>query len=159
MPGKLKVYLDTSAVSHLDQRDAPEKMGDTLRFWARAERGDFDMCLSQTTLDEVERCPEPKRGVLRGHLEDIAYELLPIGAPEVALGRRIIAAGILPPRSVNDSLHIAAALIGGCDCLVSWNFKHLANVKTVKGVREIAALEGYGGIDIVPPTMLLEAGE
>jgi hypothetical protein len=27
---KLKIYLDTSIISYLDQQDAPEKMADTL---------------------------------------------------------------------------------------------------------------------------------
>jgi len=30
---KLKVYLDTSIVSCLDQQDAPDKMNETLRLW------------------------------------------------------------------------------------------------------------------------------
>jgi len=39
---KLKIYIDTSVISHLDQHDAPEKMADTLAFWekARAEESD-----------------------------------------------------------------------------------------------------------------------
>ena len=30
---KLKVYLDTSIISYLDQKDAPEKMEETLQLW------------------------------------------------------------------------------------------------------------------------------
>lgn len=30
---KLKVYLDTSVISHLMQDDVPEKMADTKRLW------------------------------------------------------------------------------------------------------------------------------
>ena len=30
---KLKVYLDTSVISHLAQEDVPEKMTDTLKLW------------------------------------------------------------------------------------------------------------------------------
>lgn len=32
---KLKIYLDTSTISHLDAQDTPEKMSDTLRLWNR----------------------------------------------------------------------------------------------------------------------------
>ena len=30
---KLKLYLDTSVISHLDAPDTPEKMADTLALW------------------------------------------------------------------------------------------------------------------------------
>lgn len=30
---KLKVYLDTSVISHLMQEDVPEKMADTKQLW------------------------------------------------------------------------------------------------------------------------------
>ena len=30
---KIKVYLDTSVISHLLQEDVPEKMADTRRLW------------------------------------------------------------------------------------------------------------------------------
>ena len=32
---KLKVYLDTSVISHLMQEDVPEKMADTLKLWKK----------------------------------------------------------------------------------------------------------------------------
>lgn len=32
---KLKIYLDTSVISHLMQEDVPEKMADTLKLWDR----------------------------------------------------------------------------------------------------------------------------
>ena len=80
---RLRLYLDTSVISYLDQHDAPEKMQNTLALW-----------------------------------QDIQQEKI-----------------------------------------VSWNFKHMVNVKTIRGVRGIASIKGYGAIDIVQPTMLLESEE
>lgn len=40
--------------------------------------------------------------------------------------------------------------------MVSWNFKHLANVKTINKVKIVNAINWYREISIVPPTMLLE---
>ncbi len=34
---KLKVYLDTSVISHLLQEDAPGKMADTRQLWTMCE--------------------------------------------------------------------------------------------------------------------------
>ena len=65
MNRKLKVYLDTSVISHLVQEDVPEKMTDTRRLWEMFQKGIYDVCLSELTLKEVSDCPEPKRSLLR----------------------------------------------------------------------------------------------
>ena len=46
MNRKLKVYLDTSVISHLVQEDVPEKMTDTRRLWEMFQKGIYDVCLS-----------------------------------------------------------------------------------------------------------------
>lgn len=47
----------------------------------------------------------------------------------------------------------------GCDVIISWNFKHIVNVKTVKGVKIIITMEGYKDLRIYPPSALLEEDE
>ena len=53
----------------------------------------------------------------------------------------------------------AAAVVSRCDCIVSWNFKHIANIKTIRGVRAITNLKGYKPIEILSPSVLLESEE
>lgn len=64
MNEKLKVYLDTSVISHLAQEDVPEKMLNTLNLWEIFKREKYDLYLSTVTLQEIEDCPEPKRSIL-----------------------------------------------------------------------------------------------
>ena len=52
---------------------------------------------------------------------------------------------------------IASAVIADCDCIASWNFKHLINIKTICSVRAITNLEGYRPIEILSPLALLES--
>lgn len=40
---KLKVYLDTSVISHLMQEDVPEKMVDTLQLWELFREGTYGL--------------------------------------------------------------------------------------------------------------------
>ena len=63
---KLKVYLDTSVISHLYQLDAPEKMAETLALWDKFKKGGFDIYLSDVTIDEVDGCQEDKKVKLFG---------------------------------------------------------------------------------------------
>jgi hypothetical protein len=50
-------------------------------------------------------------------------------------------------------------MVSGCDILVSYNFKHLANVRIIKGVRGISSIAGYGNLEIMPASMFIEDGE
>ncbi len=154
---KLKVYLDTSVISYLSQEDAPERMKDTLELWKDFVNGKYDIYLSQVTLDEIEKCSEPKRNVLYDYLSDIEYTKLKINAEILELAQKIIDMGILTPKSYDDCQHIAAAVVNACDCIISWNFKHIVNIKTIRGIRAITNLEGYKGIDIINPSVLLES--
>lgn len=154
---KLSVYLDTSVISYLQQEDAPERMEDTLVLWKKFEANDFNIYLSQVTLNEVEQCPEPKRSILYEYLSRIDYEILTIDEEIMELAQKIIDMGILTPKSFDDCQHIAAAVVHNCDCIISWNFKHIVNIRTIRGVRAITNLEGYKDIEIVNPSVLLES--
>ena len=74
-----------------------------------------------------------------------------------SVAQQIIDMGILTKKSYDDCQHIAAAVIYGCDCIISWNFKHIVNIKTIRGMRAITNLEGYKQIEILSPSALLES--
>ncbi len=156
---KLKIYLDTSVISYLHQEDTPERMAETLKLWRQFEAGRFDVFLSRITLEELERCPEPKRGLLYDYLNKIQYFLLEVSEETLSLAQKIVDMGILTQKSFDDCQHIAVAMVYGCDCIVSWNFKHIVNIRTIRGIRAVSDLEGYKGIEIVAPAVLLEEGE
>lgn len=154
---KLKVYLDTSVISYLQQEDSPEKMKDTLSFWNKVINNEFEVYISQITLNEVEQCYEPKRSALYEYLSGIEYKVIKISEEIITLAESIIEKGILKRKSFDDCQHISAAITSGCDCIVSWNFKHIVNIKTIKGVREVTNIGGYKGVEIITPTILLES--
>lgn len=156
---KLKVYLDTSVISHLMQTDVPEKMADTLKLWDMFIKNEYDVYLSTVTLEEISNCPEPKRSKIYGYLEQIEYTLIHITDEMSDIAQQIIDMGILTPKSYDDCQHIAAAVLFGCDCIISWNFKHIVNIKTIRGVRAITNLKGYKPIEILNPSVLLESEE
>ncbi len=154
---KLKVYLDTSVISHLMQEDVPEKMADTLQLWELFREGMYDVYLSTVTLEEVSACPEPKRIQLKEYMAQISYTILDITVEALGVTQKMIDLGILKPKSYDDCQHIGAAVVNNCDCIISWNFKHIVNIKTIHGIRAVTNLEGYKNIDILSPTVLLES--
>ena len=119
----------------------------------------YDVYLSTVTLEEIEGCPEPKRSRLLDCLEQINYTLVQINSNVAEIAEQIIQMGILTKKSYDDCQHIGAAIISECDCIISWNFKHIVNIKTIRGIRAITNLKGHKPIEILNPSVLLESEE
>ena len=156
---KLKVYLDTSIISYLDQQDAPERMRETLRLWELFRKGQYDVFISDIVLQEISQCPQRKLDVLLDFLDQIEYTIIETSENEVELAEKIVGFGILKQKSFDDCRHIAAAILSGCDIVTSWNFKHIVNVKTIHGIKVITTMEGYKDLLIYPPSVLIESEE
>ena len=75
------------------------------------------------------------------------------------LSQEFIKRGILKQKSIDDCMHISAALLAKCDVIVSWNFKHIVNDKTIEGVKSISATEGFEAIKIYCPSILIGGDE
>lgn len=154
---KLKVYLDTSVVSYLYQVDAPEKMQNTLDLWELFRNKTYEVYISDIVIREISGCNEEKLKILLDYLNQIDYNIIKTTEDTVELAGKFIDFGILKQKSFDDCQHIAAAILAGCDIIISWNFKHIVNVKTIRGVKIITTLEGYKDLLIYPPSVLIES--
>jgi predicted nucleic acid-binding protein len=156
MAGKLRVYLDTSIVSYLDQQDAPLRMAETHKLWEKIKKGEYEIVISTVTTRELDDCEEEKKYKLYSYLDEIQYSLVEVTDAIMEIAETIIDFGILKQKSFDDCQHIAAAITSGCDIIVSWNFKHIVNLTTIKGVKAITSLKGYKDLLIFPPSILIE---
>lgn len=155
---KLKIYLDTSVLSHLDQQDAQEKMNDTISLWKDFESGKYNIYVSELVLNEISGCSDEKQDNISTYLNRIEYTSLSNSVEAEKLAQSYIDNGVLTQKSFDDCQHIALAVIANCDIILSWNFKHMVKYKTIEGVRNTNAQNGYfKNIDIVQPTILLES--
>lgn len=156
---KLKIYLDTSVISHLKQDDVPEKMQDTLTLWSKIKAGEYEVFISDVTLDEIDQCYEPKRTLMLEYLDSIEYTVLNVNEEIYDIAYKFIENNVLTTKSFDDCRHISCALVNECDVIVSWNFKHIVNHRTIKGVKLISAITGYNEVSIYSPTILIEGEE
>lgn len=53
---KMKIYLDTSVISYLDQKDAPERMKKTQKIWEFLKKGQYDVYISDIVAYELNKC-------------------------------------------------------------------------------------------------------
>ena len=154
---KLKIYFDTSAIAYLDQQDSPDKMADTLKLWEDVKTGKYEVVISDITLFEIEQAPEIKRDTLFTFLQDIEYTGTKKGAEAQRICQLYLDIGGLPPKSRTDAEHIAVATVSGCNAVLSWNFKHIVNLRAMNAVDAVNIKEGYSPLRILSPSMLIES--
>ena len=152
---KVKIYLDTSVISHLFAEDTPEKMMETNKLWNELLNGVYDIYISTLTLDEVRKCAEPKRSKMIEKLDEIDYDILVETVEITNLTHEYINNGVLTRKNNDDCQHIAFAVASNCDLIISWNFKHLVNFKTISKVKIVNAIHYYKEISIISPNMLI----
>lgn len=153
---KLKIYLDTSVISHLQQEDVPEKMQETIELWEQfKKREDIEIFISSLVLTELSRCNEQKLSFLLNELSQIQYTEAQVADEERELANIYLQNGVLKEKSLDDLTHIATAALNGCHYIISWNFKHFVNPKTINAVNAINLTLRLPLISIFSPTMML----
>jgi len=154
---RLRIYLDTSVISHLDAPDALREQADTRKLWEDIRAGKYDVVVSDVVIDELEGCSEPKLSYLRSMLGGITYMDISRTPEAKRLCDLYFEVGGLPPKSRLDALHIAIATVNSCNIILSWNFKHIVNYRAMTAVEVVNIKEGYAPLRILSPTMLLES--
>lgn len=155
---KLKIYLDTSVISHLQADDVPEKMAITNDLWKQIQAGRYKACISEMVLQELSNCYEEKRQNLLGKIADIDFEFYEINNDVTELAQKYIKAGAFTDKHLEDALHVACASVNTCNAVVSWNFKHIVKLTAMLLVNGVNRQEGYMELEIVSPEVIVEEG-
>lgn len=141
---KLKIYLDTSIINFLHADDAPEYMAITKEFFDNYIN-DYNVFISELLLIEINRTKNTKRRqLLLSEINNYQLEVYDVITEEIqSLSDKYMESGIIPINKIDDSMHIAFATFYEFDILLSWNFRHLANIKKQMAVNAINEREGY----------------
>jgi len=146
MTKKLNVYLDTSVINFLFAEDSPEKQNLTVQFFEDYARlGKIEAYISDVVVVEINRTPDrEKKRNLRSVRDKYGLKLLDIDMDEIEpLVDKYLEREIIPLKKVEDAQHIAIATVKEMDVLVSWNFRHLANIKIERKVLLVNNEMGY----------------
>lgn len=163
MAHRSTVYLDTSAINFLFADDSPEKQAITVDFFENFIRlGVYETWVSDYVLQEINQTPsEVQRNRLLTVIDEYPIDVLAIENEEEVdlLADSYLRAGIIPPRKLLDALHVATCTIQRIDYLVSWNYKHLANVNREQKILALNFQQNYRHpIRILTPTDLIDYG-
>jgi rRNA-processing protein FCF1 len=142
---KLNVYLDTSVINFLFADDAPDKKKITEEFFNDyVAKGKFNTYVSSVVIEEIERTKdEEKRDKLLSVITQYDLSIIQLSDEAKELAKKYIKEKIIPEKKVEDARHLAISTINDIDALVSWNFKHLANMNKERLVLGVNIKDGY----------------
>jgi predicted nucleic acid-binding protein len=144
---KLKIYLDTSVISFVYADDSPEKQSVTKEFFDRF-LDKYDVYISALVLTEIEKArDENLRRKLREVIRTYKISTLEVKTEDqdiiYDLARRYVDEKVIPAPKFDDAIHIAICVFYEFDILLSWNFRHLANITKQIQVNSVNQTEGY----------------
>jgi hypothetical protein len=139
------VYIETSIVSYLTARPSKDLIRAAHQHathdWWENHRPVFDLLASQLVVQEASQ-GDPGAAKLRlDVLKEI--ELLPAPEEAIDLAQQVTRTAILTPADFEDALHISIATVYGVDYLLTWNFKHMANVSIQKKIAALTRSLGF----------------
>ena len=146
-----KVYIDTSVLGGYFDKEFDLA---TRRFFDEVKKGEYKVVISNVTEGELLNAPERVRSLL--NVLDIDYEVIKLTDDVVSLALEYIRENVVGQTSYDDCLHIAIATVSRLDLLVSWNFKHIVNIKRIRGYNGINIKNGYPSIEIRSPKDLID---
>jgi len=107
------------------------------------------------TVDEITRAPKLVRELLE-NIRPECYSVLSPPDDAKVLAKRYLAESVLAPSQEADALHVAVATLSNAKAIISWNFKHLVNLRRIEGFNSVNLLLGYRLIDIRTPLEVIE---
>jgi hypothetical protein len=147
---KLKIYLDTSIINFMIAEDAPDYRYDTEFFFETViAPNKVESYISKVVIDEINNTENLKK---REELLDVIKKYPNIkmlvakdeNVGEIAfLAETYLNKEIIPRKKIADALHIAYSTVFEMDILLSWNFKHLANINKEHKILIENKLNGY----------------
>lgn len=131
-------------------------MQETRELWEQFKaREDVEIIISSLALTELSRCNAQKLSFLLNELSQIQYTEVQVADEERELANIYLQNGVLREKSIDDLTHIATAALNGCHYIISWNFKHFVNPKTINAVNSINLTLLLPQVNIYSPAMML----
>ena len=153
-----RVYVETSIVSYLTARPARDvviagRQQSTRDWWETASKR-FDLVISELVREEAAVGDHDASRARLAALAPLTTLATPTEALELA--RRLVRAGALPERAVQDAAHIAIAAVHGVEFLVTWNFRHIANAMSRPRIESVCRGAGLDPPVLCTPEALVD---
>jgi hypothetical protein len=147
----VRLYLETSVLGALTDLEDPRRPTLTRKLLNAVSGGVHEGVISNVVQEELAKAPAEVQGIIVSELQPVSLELVLEDEDSRSLFVEYQNLGVVPERFRNDLRHVAVATVAAVDALVSWNFRHLVNVRTRRAVHAVNLRFGYPLIEIVSP--------
>ncbi|MFQ5707234.1 MAG: PIN domain-containing protein [bacterium] len=149
---KTRVYIDTSVFGGYFDDEFTEHSTQLIE---QFKTGRKVLILSDLTLQELENAPKQVRDLHQSiPTEFIEFVTLEEQAKFLAL--KYIEEEAIPQKFLVDAQHIAIATINRVDVLVSWNFRHIVNLRRIQLYNATNLKYGYALLEIRSPREIID---
>ena len=149
---KIKYYIDTSVFGGLYDEEFQEF---TELLFDKIDKEKITILYSELTENELKNAPENVKNFVKKMSAD-RIEYLEISKEAFDLALKYIAENVVGQTSYDDCVHIALATINKADVLISWNFKHIVNLKRIHGYNAVNLRLGYPILEIRSPKEIID---
>lgn len=149
---KLKLYIETSTWNFVFADDSPEKKKITEEFFALVKKGNYDVYVSEVVTEEISRASEPLQIKLTELVLSCKPRELVVTQEAKELAEGYLNKKIVPEKKEADALHVAVATVYDVDAVVTWNYRHLANLRKAELFHSVNLEMGYfKKVEIITP--------
>ena len=106
--------------------------------------------------NELKPDPESKKLQIMTFLNEYNIECLTANSESNSLAQLYVEKGVISKENFSDAKHIAIASVHGIGMIISLNFSHVANNKTIKEINHINEEHGYKNLTILGPVEMVE---
>jgi hypothetical protein len=152
-----KVYIETTIPSFYHEirtdLDSIARKNWTQHWWD-FKRAEFELYTSEAVIHELEFGNYPTKKQALTLLDGVP--LLAVDFQILDIVETYISRKVMPAVPAGDALHLAIASFYGCDFLLTWNCKHLANPNKFQHIRRINVLLNISVPTLITPLEFLD---
>lgn len=150
-----RIYVDTSVLGGCFDDEFAEYSTELI---GQFKRGEKVLMISDLTLQELEEAPQEVKDFYTSIPTEFV-EFVMLDEEAKSLARKYINEQVIPQKFLVDAQHIAIASIHRVDVLVSWNFKHIVNLRKIQLYNATNLKYGYPLIEIRSPREIIDETE
>ncbi len=153
-----RLYIETTIPSYLvarrsrDLRIAADQ--ETTEEWWEVKRQEYELFISEVVLQEAadgDAAFAAKRCSVLSGIPRLAFT-----SDSDALMKHLLTADIIPAKAAPDAAHIALAAANHVDFLLTWNCRHIHNLKLERRIEAACRIFGLVCPIICTPAELME---
>ena len=127
-------------------------MATTKEFFDLVRKGVYIVYISKVVKAEINRAPEAIKNKLLKLIDEIDPIVLNLATEAEDLADIYIQRKIIPDKKAEDALHVAIATLEELDAVVTWNYKHLANIRKAELFFGVNLEQGFHKkVEIITP--------